>query len=170
MWPTRRFAVLILLHLFGIFLTSSGRVVAATDNEKMIIVRTLVAGVASETARTERYKLGEELMEFVHHMDKSDRDVFDPDVVDKVASLLSDDDEVIRSFAASTLGQMGPSALRSVGALLKALREAGSDSRRIYRATSFNAKDAIIGALSRLGVCVFRIETYNREVCDYLLR
>jgi hypothetical protein len=171
MGPIKRAAVLILLLLIGIAPILLGQLAAAAENEKMITVRTLVAKIKSDPTKAERYKLAEELMEFVGRMDRSDRDMFDPEMVDEIASLLVLDDETIRAFAASALGSIGPpAALRSVGALLKALREAESDSRRIYRDTAYNAMDAIIGALHRLGVCVFRIENYNRKICDYLLR
>jgi hypothetical protein len=166
---TTRTAVGLLLLLIGIAQISPGHAVAAGE-EKMSAVRTLVTKIKSEPAKAERYRLGEQLIELVDHMAQSDRNVLGSDVIDDVASLLGSDDEVIRSFSAKTLGQIGPPALRSVGSLLKALREGRSESRKIYRATSSNATDATIDALYRLGVCVFRVEDYDRTVCDYLLQ
>lgn len=144
---------------------------SAAAEDPTATIPALIAQISSEPDRSKRYEAGDRLEKFVNDLDRNERAVLAPEVVDKIASLLGDNDEVVRAYAAGVLAQIGvPAALRAVGPLLKALREAKSDSRKIYRATDFNATDAIIGALHALKVCVVPPERRDRDVCNYLLQ
>jgi len=130
----------------------------------------LLAQIGSEPDNNKRYALADQLTKDVYGMNRSERDAFAPEVVDQIATFLNDDDELVRAFAANVLGQIGTPALRAVGALLKALREAERGSRKEYRNTDANAMDSIVAALVGLKVCVVPDEKYSRSSCDYLIK
>jgi hypothetical protein len=137
--------------LISVALIPIGRPAVAAQNEAMLTVRTLLAKIKAETESLPRHRLFEELWHFIRDMKPSDRDAFDPDVVDQIASLLHDKDEGVRTDAAVVLGAIGAPALRSVGALLRALCEIRADRRRGPE-SGIHDVDGIYAALINLKV------------------
>jgi hypothetical protein len=164
----RKVGLLTLLMVIGV---SAVLPAFGAENEKMITVQSLVARIKSFPLdpSSQRDRLTEELYRFVVSMDKADRDSFDPNVVDEIASLLSIGSGDVRSKAAITLGAIGPPALRSVGALLKALRQANDYGQGKH--IDYPDQVSLDAALRALGVCVNQPGvTKLEEMCDYLLR
>jgi hypothetical protein len=69
-----------------------------------------------------RAELTADLAHFVQQLPAPDQ--LDPGTIDQVASLLSDANLLVRFWAAAALGLIGPTAMRAVPALEKALEEA----------------------------------------------
>ena len=89
-----RSVALVVLTVIGISFFLPERLVAASENETVRTVRTLVAKIKSGSPGAARDELGTQLVDILSN--GSERDVFDPQVVDDIASLLSDDDEVLK--------------------------------------------------------------------------
>ncbi len=168
MSPTRHFSTLILSLLISLALVQLGQGVARAESEAMGAVRTRIANINAAAEKRSRYALTQELVEFIHDMAQPDRDAFDPEVVDDIAALLRDQDEIVRTDAALALAQIGAPALRSVGPLLRALREA--KARPARPVSGFHDVDGIYAALIRLKVCIVRPEDgYMEHFCSYLI-
>ncbi|WP_315756693.1 MULTISPECIES: hypothetical protein [unclassified Bradyrhizobium] len=134
-------------------------------------IRGLIVELTSEADKARRYEIGDKLQKLVEGLDRRERENFAPELIDNIATLLRDHDDIIRTYAAEVLANVGvPAALRAVGPLLKALREAKSNPSLVYRGASYNATDAIIGALHKMQVCIVPPERHDRDVCDYLLQ
>ena len=153
-----------------------------------VTIQTMVAKI--KTLPLEPYgdvfQASTSLLEFVRSLDRADREALDPEVIDEIASLVDREDIRVRSDAESALADIGPPALRAVGALLRALRLADERYRRSLEADEHmrafvgSGWNIILGqpeqvtindALMRLGVCVPQgnaATAYN--VCDYLIR
>jgi hypothetical protein len=78
-----------------------------------------------------RQPLADELWKLVLNMDPANRNAIDAEAIDAISALLSGTDDYLVCTAASVLGRIGiPAALRSVPALMKALREIRTGSKR----------------------------------------
>lgn len=167
---TKKVARLTLLVVTGMLPIPQAQFAVAAEND-IATVRSLVAKIKLGPAEPrELDKLTLELPRGVLRMNQDERDAFDPETVDEIASLLSHPNVGVRAYAAYALGDIGPRALRSVGALLKALRKAEAE-RPAGMPFSNTEESSFNAVLQKLGVCVPQQDNPNpRTVCDYLLR
>jgi len=151
-------------------LASEYPVRAADDNGKEAAITALLENIRGSSSLPARIASADELWKLVLNMDPADRNAIDAETIDAISALLSGTDDYLVYTAASVLGRIGvPAALRSVPALMKALREIRMGSRREIQFGGFGSEDTIVGALQALKVCVPK-GANGREACDYLLR
>ena|SRR5215813_6234420 len=143
---------------------------AEGDNGKTAAITALLENIRGSSSHSARIASADELWKFVLNMDPADRNAIDAETIDAISALLSGRDDYLVYTAASVLGRIGiPAALRSVPALMEALREIRTGSKRELQFSGFGSEDTIVGALQALKVCVPKAAN-GREACDYLLR
>jgi hypothetical protein len=86
-------------------------------------MKLLLATIATESSEEKRDALSEQLPHVL--MNRRGCGI-NPDIMDHISVLLADPSDVVRSWAAVTLGIIGPPAIRTVPALKKALRQSDS--------------------------------------------
>jgi HEAT repeat protein len=84
-------------------------------------IETAIVGIKSESVFHLRIAEARRLWLFVHDQKPLTLETLDDESIDGVASLLEDDNESVKSFAAKILGAIGPRAERAVPALKNAL-------------------------------------------------
>src|SRR5262249_3758752 len=150
---------------------------ARSAPEDVVIIKRMIDQIqkASPTRRpdgaesfTEKQFAANTLTNFIHHMDPSEREAVDPDTIDDIAALLSNQDHYVRYEAAAALGLIGAPAKRVVPALLHALKEARSREPRV--STGIGIEDVIVSELIRWNVCTPQPVILFSPACDYLLR
>lgn len=143
----------------------------ATEDGRATDIGSLIERVKSSAADdNERGSLAMQLSTLVVRMDRSQLDMIDKNTIDKLASLLKGDSDVVIYAAAIALGHIGEPAVYTVPSLLDALREIQFGSRSSYRDVDYGSIDAIVDALERLNVCKPTSRRVSRSSCDYLLR
>jgi hypothetical protein len=109
----------------------------------------LIEIIRAEQDRFYKYFLATNLPELV---ESGKPESTNSTVVDALAGLLDDDEDGVRSSAASALGNIGPAAARTAPRLLEAMRRAEAEFIRPgeLRPSSFSG-DSICEALQRIG-------------------
>ena len=169
MHRTARVGMTMIVTVLGI-LACQHAVCAGGDNAKTVAIAALLENIGDSSSHSGRIASADELWKLVLNMDEADRNAIDGETIDSISALLSDRDDYVVYTAASVLGRIGvPAALRSVPALMKALREIRLGSKRELRFGGFGSEDTIVGALQALKVCVPK-GANGRDACDYVLR
>jgi len=149
---------------------------ARSAPEDVAIIKRMIDQIqnASPTKRlegtgfTEKQFAANTLTYFIMNMHPLEREALDPDTIDDIAALLSNQDHYVRYAAAAALGFIGAPAKRVVPALLQALKEARS--RRPSVSTGIGIEDVIVSRLIEWNVCTPRPVIIFDHACDYLLR
>ncbi|WP_211441835.1 HEAT repeat domain-containing protein [Collimonas humicola] len=143
--------ILLLSLTLGIaFAQNDNKVKGQQDSMTTVIkIEGLIAKTTSELPDSDRAAFARQLPDLIKQADKSD---ISNELIDKIATLLSDREDVIRLYAAVTLGNIGPNAVRAVPALERALKEAQnfSNSPKDAFGTGLYSSDAIVPALERI--------------------
>jgi len=175
--------VIILTALIAVLDRTNG---APEDAAKIKSMIEKIKTEASPTKRqdgarhmTEKQYAAMKLKQFIRDLSPLDRGALDTNIVDDIASLLSDQDHVVRYEAAAALGFIGAPAKRVVPALLQALKD---EQRRqlsdpglafhggaIRIGPAVSIEDVIVGTLEKLKVCNPSPDSSPRQACDYLL-
>ena len=163
-----RSGVFVAVVLFG--LTSAGPITTAEEGTKVTSVATLVKEIKSSSS-SERFTLAYKLSDMLRHMDRSELDAINRNIIDEIALMLSVENEGVVFAAASALRYIGQPASHTVPALLTALKEVeASHSRGPVRPGGMGADDAIVNTLIELKACMPPSKPVVSNSCDYLLR
>jgi HEAT repeat protein len=143
----RAFPLVVALALFGV------GAAAAQSIDTEIAER--VAGVQNATDPSTRIDRAANLAEYIASRGPLDVANVEAPVVDDMAELLEDNADLVRFYAAASLGFLGPSARRAIPALEKALErhegERGivTGQPRVFT-TTISSELAICAALSKI--------------------
>jgi hypothetical protein len=97
-------------------------------NNFVIEIETILAEInrrrpPTAQSYTVRWSLAKQLAGLIRNLNQAEIDNIPPGIIDHIAGLLGDADQVVRSYAAEALGGMGPFARGAVPALENALKE-----------------------------------------------
>jgi HEAT repeat protein len=107
---------------------SAGVLAEDTGAARAVEIERMVSEIKKERPPTGaswvmRIALAKRLFDDIRSLTRTELGNLVPHVVDSVASLLGNEDQTVRSYAADALRQMGPLASRAVPALNEALKE-----------------------------------------------
>jgi hypothetical protein len=133
------------LTLVSFFVVSLGTGVGAAKagQTTMIDVSAEIHKINEEKSQTLRTKYAEQLSDSIETGDR--QSITDADI-DALARMMSDRDDSVRYWIATSLGYIGPRATRAIPQLEKALRDRACDK------ASKTSASAIRVAFSRIGV------------------
>jgi hypothetical protein len=113
-------------------------------------IKLMIDRLNSEPSPAVRIAVPERLFNLIKVEVRSNADALDASVIDAIAALLADSNDVVRYWVATALGQIGPSVSRTIPALERALKEVDPLPGSGIVGPSLGSGSAIRGALQRI--------------------